>query len=182
MLFYRRIGREGNPGEHLMRRGKGDIRGQKRRARERKRLEEEHQERHHGHLAEFFYLVNRFLRWVFGEGGEHQEPGSQAGGRSCVQARPHRRPVRFFRRRRVTAHGFVPSHHSIQKSHSILDRRIQQFRSHNGGEAPPKHWLVRQAVNVSHVVVRLRGYRGHWVRQKLRKRLLNSHGIPFRMH
>jgi hypothetical protein len=157
----------------MMKRGKGDVRGQKRRARQRKRSTE----------LPFFARIIRFLKNLFGNSEKSyassqvaSEPHNRRIRVRHIKIRIHR--VRHFKRRGSLA----PSHSSISRSNSLLRNKIIGYKKSHGGKNPPKSWTVWQSVKVSHAVVRLRGYRGHWVRQKIRKGILNRHGIPYKMH
>ena len=53
---------------------------------------------------------------------------------------------------------------------------LRKFKLRNKREPinREKFWII---VNASHITIRRKGFRGHWGRQKVRKYLLEKHGI-----
>jgi len=53
---------------------------------------------------------------------------------------------------------------------------LRKFTSENKRK-PTKDELFRIIINASHITIRRRGQKGHWGRQKIRKYLLEKHGV-----
>jgi vacuolar-type H+-ATPase subunit C/Vma6 len=60
---------------------------------------------------------------------------------------------------------------------------LKNFKRTHHGRQPTHNELLRIVINASHITIRRRGKSGHWGRQKIRKYLLEKHGIVdnFRM-
>ncbi|SRR4030042_2687846 len=66
------------------------------------------------------------------------------------------------------------------RAHRNLNKRLRKFKLRHKRE-PTRNEFMRLVIKTSHDIIKRRGKRGHWVRQKIRKVLLEEHGIPFRM-
>tara|TARA_Y100000310_G_scaffold244630_1_gene249450 strand:- start:5649 stop:6029 length:381 start_codon:yes stop_codon:yes gene_type:complete len=75
------------------------------------------------------------------------------------------------------------THKTKSRSEYHYKKLISKFkRKHN--KEPSKNERVRMAIHASHIVIKYRkGKSGHWGRQKIRKYLLEKHGVvdKFRM-
>lgn len=62
------------------------------------------------------------------------------------------------------------------KSDWKLDKLIKNFKS-KYRRNPTKGELFRIIINASHITIRKRGVKGHWLRQRIRKYLLEKHNV-----
>lgn len=57
-----------------------------------------------------------------------------------------------------------------------LGKLLNRFR-HKYGRYPQRDELFGLIVQTSHITIRKRGIKGHWARQRIRKYLLEKHGV-----
>ncbi|PIN86883.1 hypothetical protein COV19_02655 [Candidatus Woesearchaeota archaeon CG10_big_fil_rev_8_21_14_0_10_44_13] len=71
---------------------------------------------------------------------------------------------------------YLPTRIETQ-AHKDFHRRLSQWKMNHPGKEPNKNQMYRLAINSSHDTLRTRGAKGHWGRQKIRKKILEGKNV-----
>lgn len=63
------------------------------------------------------------------------------------------------------------------KADRKFNKLLGKFKRSHGNRSPTKNEMFRIIINASHITLRRNTKRGHWGRQKVRKYLLEKHGV-----